>query len=277
MKRILAECAVNTVCESSLCPNISECFSKKHAAFLISGNVCTRSCGFCYVKRAIPGAIDSDEPVRISSLVKRLNLKYVMLTSVTRDDLHDGGASQFVKVLEALRESSKDIRIELLVPDFGGRIEPIERIVKAGPDILGHNIETVKRLHRIVRPGFFYERSLCLLRMAKEIDDEQVTKSGMMVGLGETEEEVVSAMEDLRQAGCDILTIGQYLRPSEYNLPIEKFVALEEFERYKMIGREVGFIHVSSGPFVRSSYYAEEIFNSIQGETYDRCQIATIG
>ena len=264
MKRILAEYSINTVCESSLCPNLNECFSRKWATFLILGEICSRACTFCSVRHDLPGKIDSAEPEKISNIVKRLDLRYVVITSVTRDDLYDGGSGQFVKVVEAIRDLSKDVRIELLVPDFVGKRAAIERVIKIGPDIFGHNIETVQRLYSVAKAGSDYYRSLGLLRMAKGIDSNQLTKSGIMVGLGETEEEVIKAMKDLRRAQCDILTIGQYLRPGKYNPAVKEFITPEEFKKYKIIGEELGFKLVSSGPFVRSSYFAEEIYNRIR-------------
>lgn len=274
MKRILKDSSIGTVCESSLCPNISECFSRKRATFLILGETCTRQCGFCSVKKGIARTPDTKEPERISGLVKRLDLKYVVITSVTRDDLDDGGASQFVKVIEAVRRVSKDIKIEVLIPDFKGEKISVEAIVKARPNVFSHNIETVNRLYPVVRPGFDYEQSLRVLRMAKEFAPWQLTKSGLMVGLSETVEEVVYTMKDLKAAGCDILTIGQYLRPTKSNLPVKKFVTPEEFEWYEGVGKGFGFKCVTSGPFVRSSYLAEEAYKRLEEVFYgERCDI----
>lgn len=294
MKRLLSEYSINTVCESGLCPNICECFSRKFATFLILGRICTRACGFCsvkpsahsgltlnaaaeWVKKDMPGTVDPEEPGRISDFVKRLNLKYVIITSVTRDDLRDGGASQFVKVVEAVRCISKGVKVEILVPDFGGRRESIEKVLGIRPDIFSHNIETVRRLYPVARSGAGYERSLDLLKTAKDMDSGQLTKSSLMVGLGETGEEILDTIEDLKAAGCDILTIGQYLRPGKDSLDIERFASPEEFERYKTAGEAMGFKFVSSGPYVRSSYLADEIYYKGEERSYERCCAAAIG
>ena len=264
VKGILSKHNINTVCESGLCPNLNECFSRKRATFLILGKNCTRGCSFCSVKKGSPAAIDPDEPERILEAVKTLALSYVIVTSVTRDDLADAGASQFVKTIEIIRNFSRDIRIEVLVPDFRGERKLIERVVSAKPDIFGHNIETINRLYLLVRSASDYERSLSVLKSAKAFDRNSITKSGIMVGLGETAREVIEAMEDLRLAGCDILTIGQYLRPGADNAPVRRFVSPEEFKDYERIGCSLGFKHVSSAPFVRSSYFAENIYPAIK-------------
>lgn len=262
-KRVLRDGAVSTVCESSLCPNVNECFSKRHATFLILGSVCTRSCGFCSVSKGAPGPIDPGEPHRIIEAVRGLNLSYVIITSVTRDDLEDGGAGQFVRVICALKRFSENIRIEILVPDFNGSPPAIEEVVGARPDIIGHNIETVKRLYPLVRPGADYRRSVELLRAVKTAGPGTLVKSGMMLGFGEKEEEVVETMEDARSAGCDIFTIGQYLQPRKENLPVKRYVSPEEFDMYKRAGEGMGYKAVSSGPFVRSSYMAEELYSVV--------------
>lgn len=270
MKSILSHFSINTVCESSLCPNLSECFSKNHATFLILGKSCTRKCAFCSVGKDTPGTIDDDEPARISAITSELGLKYVVITSVTRDDLEDGGAGQFSKVTGAIRRV-KDIRVEVLVPDFRGRRPSVELIMRARPDVFGHNIETVKRLYPRARRGSDYYRSLNILRMAKDFERATLTKSGIMVGLGEAESEIVDAMRDLKdKARCDILTIGQYLRPGKDNLKVERFISPLEFERYEQIGNELGFKFVASGPFVRSSYNAFEIFKKVTEGSNDR-------
>lgn len=287
-KEILLALKVNTVCESSLCPNLNECFSRRFATFLILGNACTRSCGFCSVSKDAPKAVDPDEPARISEAVKRLGLKYAVITSVTRDDLADGGAGQFVKVVEQIKNFSSSIKIEVLIPDFKGEGYLAERVVRAGPDIVGHNIETVKRLYPNVRPGADYKRSLALLRIIRSWDAGKIIKSGIMLGLGETEDEVIGALDDIRSTGCDIVTIGQYLRPGQENLPVKRFVAPQEFMRYKYIGEEIGFKYVASGPFVRSSYFADRycaaVGPDIKDHSYkpkesphDRCDIAASG
>ena len=276
MKRLLSERAINTVCESSLCPNMTECFSRRHATFLILGKICTRSCGFCSVKKDRPGSVDSDEPERIANFVKLLGLKYAVITSVTRDDLPDGGASQFVKVVEAIRAVSSGSKVEILVPDFCGRRESIKKALEVKPAVFSHNIETVKRLYPMVRAGASYSGSLNLLKMAKEIYPRQLTKSSIMVGLGETEEKIIDTMKDLRVAGCDILMIGQYLKPGKDNVDIKRFVTPEEFERYKMLGEAMGFKLVSSGPHVRSSYNAFEIYKELKEITHEGCLTAAI-
>lgn len=262
-KKILSGYSVNTVCESSLCPNLNECFSRRFATFLILGKVCTRSCGFCSVEKlALPTPVDPDEPERICLAAKELGLRHVIITSVTRDDLADGGAAQFVKSIEAAKRISKRIKIEVLVPDFGANMKSVKTVVKAGPDIFSHNIETVKRLYPVVRPVSDYRRSLRVLSYAKEISSDITTKSSILVGLGEQRQEVIETMEDLNTAGCSIVTLGQYLRPGRENLPVRKFITPEEFENYKKIGERMGFKHVLAGPFVRSSYMADKIFGS---------------
>lgn len=257
-KRLLESYALNTVCESGLCPNLNECFSRAHATFLILGNGCTRSCAFCSVSREAPGEIDRDEPNRIASAVKRLGLKYVVITSVTRDDLDDGGAEQFSETLKAIKGFTKGVKTEVLVPDFRGSRGSVEKIVLEYPEVFSHNIETVRRLYPFVRRGSDYERSLDVLRFAKEISPVQITKSSVMIGLGEDRDEVTAAMKDLRQAGCDILNIGQYLRPGNKNIEVKRYIDPEEFIYYKKAGEDMGFGHVSAATFVRSSYLAEE-------------------
>jgi len=261
-KETLKELSVLTVCESSLCPNLNECFSKAHATFLILGSSCTRACGFCSVDKGLPQAPDPDEPQRIAEAVTRLGLKFVVVTSVTRDDLPDGGASQFVKVVEAIRRVSGDIKLEVLVPDFNGNEGAVCEVLSARPDVFAHNIETVQRLYPLTRSGSSYTGSLRLLKKAKRFDLETITKSGIMVGLGETDKEVFDTILDLRRHGCDILTIGQYLRPKTANLPVARFVTPEQFNEYREFAHSLGFKHVSAGPFVRSSYYAEEMLES---------------
>lgn len=263
MKEALSDTNVNTVCESSLCPNLNECFSRRFATFLILGSHCTRFCGFCSVEKSPPEDVDRGEPGRILDIVKRIGLKYVIITSVTRDDLPDGGSGQFAKVIDLIKEFSCGIRIEVLVPDFKGKVSAIERVVKAGPDIFGHNIETVERLYPVARYGADYKRSLHILRMAGNMAGRHLVKSGIVLGLGETDAEVCDTMSDIRDSGCDILTIGQYLRPRQTNMPVSRFLEPGEFERYKELGAVLGFKCVASGPFVRSSYLAEEIYKNI--------------
>jgi len=267
-KEALSESFVNTVCESSRCPNISECFSSSFATFMILGKTCTRSCAFCSVKKkSLPDAVDAREPGRIADCVKRLGLKYVVVTSVTRDDLDDGGASQFARTVEAVRLAVEGVKIELLIPDLAGRADAIRSMASSGADIIGHNMETIKRLYPSVRKEADYSRSLGLLRSIKDIKPEVLTKSAILAGLGETKEELIDVMRDLRKADCDILTIGQYLRPSVENYPVARFVPPEEFESYKEAGLGMGFKSVNSGPFVRSSYLAEKSFLAISDKS----------
>ncbi len=263
--RILKGLSLNTVCASALCPNCSECFGRKTATFMILGSVCTRLCAFCNVDKGIPSAIDDGEPQRIAAAVEELGLTHVVVTSVTRDDLRDGGASQFARVVECVRESKPGTTIEVLVPDFRGSEESLADVVRAKPDILNHNLETVRRLYPEVRPGAVYERSLDVIRNARRIDPGIVTKSGIMLGLGETGEEVRCAMSDLRQAGCSMLTIGQYLAPSKKHHPVVEFVHPDRFERLKREGLAMGFGFVASGPLVRSSYHAGDDFAAMKG------------
>jgi lipoic acid synthetase len=263
-KKVLSDLSINTVCESARCPNLNECFSRRFATFMILGKNCTRSCAYCSAGgKDELGLPDAGEGASIADCANRLSLKYVIVTSVTRDDLSDGGASQFVKVVESLRRELQDITIELLIPDFAGNRLAIRTVVSCGADMIGHNIETVKRLYAVVRKAADYSRSLEVLKFIKEVDPQMPTKSAILVGMGETDEEVIGTMEDLRKADCDILTIGQYLRPSKENHPVQRFVTPEEFARYKSIGIDMGFGSVSSGPFVRSSYLAEESFPAV--------------
>jgi len=227
------------------------------------GRSCTRGCGFCSVDKSIAEAPDIDEPERIVEIAKRLALKYLIVTSVTRDDLADGGSSQFVNIIESVRNCLQDARVEVLVPDFGGQKDSTVQVAKANPDVFGHNIETVRRLYPIIRKTSGYERSLDLLRLAKTENSRMLTKSAILAGLGERKEEIVETMEDLERADCDILTIGQYLRPGPKNLPVDRIVLPEEFDLYKKIGSDMGFKFVASGPFVRSSYFGEEIYKSV--------------
>ena len=265
-KRILSEEAIRTVCESSICPNQNECFSRAQATFLLSGDVCTRACAFCSVKKGTPSAVDKDEPRRILDAIRKLGIRYLVLTSVTRDDLDDGGAGQFADVIRIVRGYSREIKIEVLVPDFKGDAAAVKRVVEARPDVFGHNIETVERLYGTARAGANYCRSLELLQCAKDASALQLTKSSIMVGLGETEEDMLSAMKDLRKVNCDILTIGQYLRPRQDNVPVARYVTPHEFGRYRKAGLKLGFRYVASGPFVRSSYMAEETYSMAVGQ-----------
>ena len=267
IKSLLAQSNLHTVCQEANCPNISHCFEEGTATFLILGNVCTRGCTFCDVKRGIPLPVDEDEPERVAETVKKLNLNYAVITSVTRDDLDDGGASIFALTINGIKSSIPGCKVEVLIPDFGGSLESLETVLEAKPDVLNHNMETVQRLYPQVRKGADYRRSLYLLRNVKEVDKSMVTKSGVMLGLGESLEEIVELIRDLRNVDCNLLTIGQYLSPSNEHLPIAKFYHPDEFAELKVVGEEMGFAHVESGPLVRSSYHAKEQVKYLK--TYD--------
>jgi len=256
IKELLSGLPVETVCENAKCPNIGECYSEKTVTFMILGNICTRSCGFCAVKHGKPKSVDENEPRIIAEATKRLNLSHVVITSVTRDDLPDGGAGQFAKCVYQLSTNNSQLTTEVLIPDFQGDENSLRIVVDAKPDILNHNIETIPRLYKTVRPQANYERSLNVLKNARKMS-VNCTKSGLMVGLGEREEEVFQVMKDLKSAGCDVLTIGQYLSPSKENLKVEEYINPSQFEKYKDFGYELGFTHIESGPFVRSSYKAK--------------------
>jgi len=259
MTSLLRSFSLHTVCEEAHCPNIGECFSWKTATFMILGNRCTRNCRFCAVEHKTPWSPDPEEPENVARAVKMLGLKYVVITSVTRDDLKDGGAGQFAQTIEKIRKiNGRNIKIEILIPDFQGSLPSLRTVIQAKPTVLNHNLETVPRLYSEVRPGANYLWSIKLLQRVKEIAPYLYTKSGLMVGLGETFSEVIEVMEDLRRADCNILTLGQYLRPSSSHLPVKEFVIPERFTEYKKIGSKLGFSFVASGPFVRSSYRASE-------------------
>ena len=262
VKSILDETNLHTVCEEARCPNLGECFSRGTSTFLILGRICTRNCSFCAVEHGVPGLSDATEPKKVAQAVQKMGLQYVVITSVTRDDLADGGASLFVKTIQAIRTLDPKIKIEVLIPDFQGDPTSLEMILKEGPNVLNHNIETIAPLYPEVRPQADYKRSLGLLKKSKELYSEISTKSGFMLGLGETQEEVLELLRDLREVECDFLTIGQYLQPRPDRLPVMRFIPPEEFEEYKKIGEEMGFRAVASGPFVRSSFHALEMFNT---------------
>jgi lipoic acid synthetase len=255
MRRLLDELRLNTVCRQALCPNISECFACNQATFLILGTSCTRRCSFCNVDKGVPQAPDRDEPQRVAQAVARLGLSHVVITSPTRDDLADGGAALFADTVGAIRAGTTAPRIELLVPDFGGKVRSLETVLATTPDILAHNLETVPRLYRI-RDGADYGRSLELLRRSSASPPKVLVKSGIMLGLGEEEREVVELFRDLRAAGCVYLSIGQYLAPSKRHYPVQEYVTPERFERLRDRALDMGFAHVESGPYVRSSYHA---------------------
>lgn len=263
--RILSKLRLNTVCESAACPNLNECFSKQSATFLILGRSCTRNCLFCSVEKGLPERPDLSEPCRIREAVARLNLDYVVITSVTRDDLEDGGAGQFTKVIDAIRTLYDSIRVEVLVPDFQGKMDSVRQVLRAKPDVFSHNVETVRSLYPSVRQKADYKRSLGILRSAKSASNHQITKSGIMVGLGESDGEMLETIGEIQKTGCDILTIGQYLRPTRANLPVKNYITPKEFERYGEFAMNLGFKSVASGPFVRSSYKAGEVYNKIRG------------
>ena len=265
MKCLLEELHLHTICESARCPNMGECFSRKTATFLVLGDVCTRGCTFCAVKKGVPLPVDDREPQHLFAAARELELEYVVITSVTRDDLADGGASQFVKIIEMFREHGDGITIEVLIPDFCGSSEALRSVVKSRPRVINHNMETVPRLYPDVRPEASYGCSLELLSEVKRQDPTIVVKSGLMAGLGETRDEFMGVMDDLRKAKCDLLTIGQYLQPSSQHHPVVAFVSPEEFLFYEQIGREMGFAGVASAPLVRSSFRAAELYAKVKG------------
>jgi len=258
VRNLLRKSQLHTVCEGAHCPNLWECFNESTATFMILGNICTRNCRFCAVAKGRPLPVDEKEPGRLARAVRRLGLKHAVITSVTRDDLPDGGASQFFSTIMEIRSINPGVVIELLVPDFEGKMEAIGQVLEAEPHIIGHNIETVPSLYRRVRPGASYDRSLSLLKMVKILQPHCYTKSSMMVGLGEKEREIFSVMEDLRRVNCDIFTMGQYLQPSSSHVGVDRFIHPSKFEEYKRVAEEMGFLFVASGPLVRSSYRASE-------------------
>ena len=256
LKDLIERLQLHTVCESAACPNVGECWNHRTATFMILGNVCTRRCGFCAVQKGPPLEVDYDEPRRVAEAVAAMGLKFAVVTSVNRDDRKDGGAELFALTIRAIRERVPGCGVEVLVPDFQGSHAAMDTVMEASPDVLNHNTETVPRLYRQVRLGARYERSLDMLAYAKSVSRGAPTKSGLMLGLGETPEEVVEVMRDLRAHEVDILTLGQYLRPSPRHLPIVRYIPPEEFDDYRRLGREMGFAHVEAGPLVRSSYHA---------------------
>jgi lipoyl synthase len=253
---------LHTVCQEAKCPNIFECWSDRTATFMLGGDICTRHCGFCAVGKGAPGALDTDEPRHVAEAVKHLNLAHTVITSVNRDDLPDGGAAHWAETIRQVRQGSPECKVEVLIPDFNGDEDALNTVLDAAPDVLNHNTETIARLYRRVRPDADYQQSLTLLRRAAARRDrdqsEMLTKSGIMVGLGETFDEVVELMKDLRSVSCDIMTIGQYLQPHARRLPVERYVTPEEFDRWREIGMSMGFKHVQSSPLTRSSYHARE-------------------
>ncbi len=257
-RNLIDDLSLHTVCESAHCPNHWECWSKGTATFMIAGDRCTRACGFCAVDTRKPMALEVDEPARVAEATRRMQLKHVVITAVARDDLADGGAEHFRQVIDRVREVNPGVIVEVLVPDFQDDNEAIETVLSARPDIFNHNLETVRRLTPSVRSVATYERSLSVLHKVKDRARELHTKSGLMLGLGETEEELHEAMRDLRNAGCDILTLGQYLQPTKKHLRVVDFIHPDKFAEYQQTAEDLGFIHVASGPLVRSSYHADD-------------------
>jgi len=264
MKSLLDSLNLHTICESAICPNIGTCFCKGTATFMILGNICTRNCKFCGVEAGSPLPPDPDEPRRVAEAAKRLGLKHVVVTSVTRDDLEDGGASYFASTVREIKNVLPSSSTDLLIPDFKGSIEALKTVINSSPDIIAHNVETVPRLYPTVRPMANYKQSLKVLRNVKELAPHIYTKSGLMLGLGEKREEVLEVLRDLKEVGCDFVTIGQYLRPTPRHLEVKEFIRPEVFDEYKKIGKEMGFLYVASGPFVRSSFHAEEALEYVR-------------
>lgn len=258
LKGLVSDLRLHTVCESARCPNIGDCWERKSATFMILGDICTRACGFCAIKTGRPVGLDREEPDRVAEAIAHLGLRFAVITSVNRDELPDGGAEIFAATIRAVRRRSPGTGIEVLIPDFEGNWDALGQVMEARPDILNHNIESIERLYRTVRPQAKYRRSIELLRRAKQMDASVVTKSGMMLGVGEELDETRDSMRHLREAGCDVLTLGQYLRPSAKHIPVIRYVSPEEFAQLKQDGLGMGFRHVESGPLVRSSYHADE-------------------
>ncbi len=263
-RRLMREHGLHTVCEEAACPNIGECWERKHATVMILGDICTRACAFCNVATGKPGAVNPLEPDNVAITTASMGLRHVVITSVDRDDLDDGGAFQFARCIKQVRRISPETTIEVLTPDFRGKNGALEVVVDAGPDVFNHNLETVPRLYPTIRPGARYYHSLKLLDRAKQLKPDIFTKSGIMVGLGEAREEVLQVMDDLVLAGVDFLTIGQYLQPTPRHAPVDRFVVPEEFEEYKRIGMTKGFLLVASSPLTRSSYHADKDFEALQ-------------
>jgi len=260
VRAMIKQGALHTVCQEAKCPNQWECFSHKTATFLILGDRCTRTCGFCAVAHGPDGSVDHEEPSRVADAAAALELKYVVVTSVTRDDLPDGGAAVFADTITQLRRRIQDVKVEVLVPDFAGSQPALEKVLAARPDVLNHNLETVSRLYPVVRPEAVYARSLKLLKTAARLAPSNPTKSGLVLGLGETEDEIARVLSDLLTVGCKMLTLGQYLQPTEAHLPVQDYIDPEQFDRWKQKALDAGFEQVASGPFVRSSYQAHTLY-----------------
>jgi lipoic acid synthetase len=270
LKSLLKSKNLHTVCEEAKCPNIGECFSRGIATFLIMGNICTRNCGFCSISKGVPEPLDESEPVHLARQVKKMNLKHVVLTSPNRDDLDDGGAAFFAETVKKIKKINLSTTVEVLIPDFKGEPSSLETVIYSGIDVLNHNIETVKRLYPRVRPVADYERTLGILRKASVRSSGFYVKSGFMVGLGERRQEVEELLEDLKSTGCSILTVGQYLRPTLKQLPVERYVHPDEFKEIENQAYNIGFDYVISGPLVRSSYRAEEVLSSLRKDPSDQ-------
>jgi len=260
VESILRKLNLNTVCAEAACPNYGECFSRKTATFMIMGINCTRSCGFCNVRSDIPTPLDSNEPQNVALAIAELELKYVVVTSVTRDDLTDGGAEFFAKVIKSIRQTSPKTVVEVLIPDFAGSFDALKTVTDAVPDVISHNMETVKSLYSTIRPQADYQRSLNILKNIKLLNPKIRSKSGFMVGFGETSAQVRELLDDLRDVDCEFLTIGQYLSPSKQHVPVQEYINPQTFEEYAQIAKQKGFAHIASAPFVRSSYHADEAF-----------------
>ena len=271
-KKLINQQSLVTVCQEANCPNITECWSKKHATFMIMGDTCTRACAFCDVKTGKPGELDIYEPIKISNAVKELELNHVVITSVDRDDLDDGGSKHFYKVITATREKNPNTTIEVLTPDFLRKGDSYKKVLEANPDVFNHNIETVPRLYVSVRPGARYFASLELLKNSKETNNKIFTKSGLMVGLGESKEEIIQVMDDLRSANVDFITIGQYLQPSVKHFPLQRYYHPDEFKELKNIAKSKGFLLVSSSPLTRSSYHADADFKKLQEARHNQVE-----
>ena len=263
-RKLMRDLKLNTVCEEAACPNIGECWTQKHATMMILGDICTRACAFCNIKTGKPGKIDADEPAHVGEAVAKLGLRHVVITSVYRDDLEDGGAGHWVAVIEAIKSACPETTIEVLTPDFRKKLGSTDLVAKAHPDVFNHNLETVPRLYRTIRPGARYFTSLRLLERVKEVVPTVFTKSGIMVGLGEAKEEVLQVMDDLRAADVDFLTIGQYLQPTQRHAAVDRFVTPDEFADYERMARAKGFLMVSASPLTRSSYHADADFERLR-------------
>jgi len=269
VKKKLRKASLSTVCEEARCPNITECFSKRRATFLILGNICTRACRFCSIKKGRPGPVDWKEPARVATAAAQLGLKHVVITSVTRDDLPDRGAHAFAKTIAEIRKRVPDATIEVLTPDFSGNEDLLKVVLDARPDVFNHNVEIIRRLHPDIRPGADLDRSLNLLKMARVISPNMIIKSGFMVGLGEDEKEIEGLLGSLSEVGLDIVTIGQYMRPSKKNIPVKQYWPPPWFEEWTGLAKTMGIRYVISGPFVRSSYHAKEALEAINKNERD--------